>query len=276
MTRRNPAARGVTRVDRSDAVKHPHVMLARMAPDAWHDQDLLAFDLETTGVDPFADVPVSYALVAVRGGSVTAKEASLVDPGRHIPPGASAVHGITTERARWEGIPLGIGIRRVAEVVLDAAGRGVPVVGMKLDYDLTMLDSCYRRETGRGLEAEGFWGPVLDALVIDRHVDRYRRGKRTLADLCNHYGVPIEHAHDASADAKAAVDVVRAQCARYPELRALTPCELHAEQQAWHHEWSASFAEWRMRTGLGAVADGDAGWPIACRVPESGGRAVAI
>jgi hypothetical protein len=30
---------------------------------------LLAFDLETTGIDPFTDVPVSYALVLKRPGA---------------------------------------------------------------------------------------------------------------------------------------------------------------------------------------------------------------
>jgi DNA polymerase III subunit epsilon len=194
-------------------------MLADMASRTlWHDQDLLAFDLETTGVDRFADVPVSYALVVVRAGAVVDIDASLVDPGRDIPVAASAVHGIVTEQARSDGMRLGLAVRHVADVLIDASLHGVPIVGMKLDYDLTMLDSCVRRETGAGIVDGGFRGPVLDALVIDRHVDRYRRGKRTLADLCLRYEVTIDHAHEASADAKAAVDVVRAMCRTYPEL----------------------------------------------------------
>ncbi len=245
-------------------------MLASMASRGWHDEDLLGFDLETTGVDRFSDVPVSYALVSVHDGAVVASDSALVDPGRHVPEEASAVHGITTERARRDGVPLGIALRRIADRVLDAASRGVPVVGMKLDYDLTLLDSCCRRELGRGLEDEGFCGPVLDALVIDRHVDRYRRGKRTLADLCAHYDVVIERAHDAAADAKAAVDVVRALCAHYPELCAMSPDELHAAQVDWHREWSASFAEWCRRKGLDKIVDDDAQWPIACSVASRG------
>ena len=235
----------------------------------WHDRELLAFDLETTGIDRFEDVPVSYALVTVRDGEVVDEDASLVDPGRAIPPQASAVHGITTERAHQEGMSLGVAVRRIADALLDASKQGVPIVGMKLDYDLTMLDSCYRRETGRGLSDDGFCGPVLDALVIDRHVDRYRRGKRTLRDLCAHYGVVIEHAHDASADAKAAADVVRALCERYPELRTLSPRELHVAQQGWHQEWTVSFAEWRLSKGL-RFEPYDGGWPIASGAQGAG------
>jgi DNA polymerase III subunit epsilon len=252
-------------------------MLAHMAPSAfWYDESLLAFDLETTGVDRFTDVPVSYALVTVRGGAVVERDASLVDPGREIPLEASTVHGITTGQARYAGIPLGIAVRHVAGVVLDASLRGMPIVGMKLDFDLTMLDACYRRETGRGLEEDGFRGPVLDALVIDRHVDRYRRGKRTLTDLCTRYGVAIDHAHDAAADAKAAVGVVRAMCECYPELSSRSPWELHIAQGLWHREWTASFAEWRLRAGLSPIGNGDAHWPIAPaarEVPDVGVQA---
>ena len=242
-----------------------------MATDApWQDQDLLAFDLETTGIDRFHDVPVSYALVTLRAGEVVGEDAAIVDPARAIPDRASAVHGITTERARREGMNLGVAVRRVADALLDASRRKVPVVGMKLDYDLTMLDSCYRRETGRGLSDDGFSGPVLDALVIDRHVDRYRKGKRTLMDLCAHYGVVIEHAHDASADAKAAADVVRALCERYAEVSGSLPDELHAAQQRWHLEWVVSFNEWRRSRGLRSESDDDAGWPIASGTRASG------
>jgi DNA polymerase-3 subunit epsilon len=245
-----------------------------MEPGApWHEQDLLAFDLETTGVDRFADVPVSYALVAVRNRVPVGGEASLVDPGREVPPGAAAVHGITTERARREGVQLGTAVRRVAEALFDASAHGVPLVGMKLDYDLTMLDSCYRRETGRGLVDDGFCGPVLDALVIDRHVDRYRRGKRTLGDLCEHYGVVIEHAHDAVADARAAVDVLLAMCERFPELRERSPWELHVAQISWHRDWVASFAEWRLRKGLGPICEQEGQWPIVSVAQEAGEQA---
>lgn len=249
-------------------------MLDRMAPGTrWHEERLLAFDLETTGVDPFSDVPVSYALVAVQGGVVVGSDAWMIDPGREIPVGASAVHGITTERARREGMTLGFAVHRIVEALIDASGRGVPVVGMKLDFDLTMLDSCYRRETGRGLADDGFGGPVLDALVIDRHVDRYRPGKRTLGDLCAHYGVVIENAHDASADAKAAAGVLCALCESYPELCAFSPAELHAHQVEWHREWTASFAEWQSRKGLSPVRQEDGSWPVACIGPEVGARA---
>ena len=72
---------------------------------------------------------------------------------------------------------------------------------MKLDYDLTILETQARDLFGAGPIERGWRGPVLDAGVIDRHFDPDRKGRRTLTDLCGHYGIEIGHAHDAAADA---------------------------------------------------------------------------
>jgi DNA polymerase-3 subunit epsilon len=229
----------------------------------WSEGELLAFDLETTGVDPHHDVPVSFALVRTWRGRTVSIESSLVDPGRAIPPGASAVHGISTARARHEGVTLPWAVMFVAERLFQASRREVPVVGMKIDFDLTMLDACYRRQTGRRISEDGFCGPVVDALVLDRHFDRFRRGKRTLADLCGVYEVALVHAHDAVEDARAAVSVVAAMCRRYRELDAATPGELHRLRVGWHREWAASCAAWRAEQGLCAGRDLDTRWPFA-------------
>lgn len=223
----------------------------------------MAFDLETTGVDRYKDVPVSFALVTVTAGMVSVTDASIVDPGREIPEGAARVHGITTGRARREGIPLAEAIQRVTEALVAASAKGVPVVGMKLDYDLTMVDACAQRSLGRGLLDAGFCGPVLDALVIDRHLDRFRKGKRTLVDLCTHYGVEIARAHDAEADAVAALRVLIEMTRKFDELADASAGELHESQKTWHREWAESFSKWRVSQGMAALGADDAQWPIA-------------
>ena len=73
---------------------------------AWPTGEVLGLDFETTGIDRFNDVPVSYALVSVVEGVVVRSWSGLIDPGREIPLEATAVHGISTERARAEGMPL--------------------------------------------------------------------------------------------------------------------------------------------------------------------------
>ena len=49
----------------SAAVSHPAAMLGDVRD--WTEGEMLGLDFETTGVDRFTDVPVSYALVPVRG-----------------------------------------------------------------------------------------------------------------------------------------------------------------------------------------------------------------
>lgn len=232
------------------------------AHGCWHDGELLGFDLETTGVDRYRDVPVSFALVTAVGGAVAARETGLVDPGRPIPAAATRVHGITSERARAEGRPLAEAVAFLAGALVDASARGVPVVGMKLDYDLTILDVQCRLVDGRGLEERGFAAPVLDALVLDRHFDRYRRGRRTLADLCAHYDVAIHNAHDAAADAEATVNVLSAMCRRFPELGGEDPAALHRSQVGWHREWATSYDEWRRQRDMPPLDPREYDWPL--------------
>lgn len=229
----------------------------------WHVGELLGFDLETTGVARHGDVPVSFALVAFADGRITRRLGGLVDPGREIPAEAVAVHGITTEQARAEGMPLSRALETVRDALLDAAARGVPVVGMNLSYDLSMLDHQLRLADGPGLSEAGWDGPVLDVLVLDRHLDRYRPGKRRLPDLCAHYQVAVDRSHDAGADAEASTLVLLALCDRYPAVPATTLTELTRLQAGWHREWATGYSAWRKGRGLAELSPEEGDWPLA-------------
>jgi DNA polymerase III subunit epsilon len=242
--------------------------VATQSGPSWTEGELLCFDLETTGVDRFGDVPVSLALLRLRRGAVLERTVGLVDPGRPIPEGATAVHGITDEEVRLHGMTLASAIELVAEALVGASQRGVPVVGVKLDYDLTMIDVLCRGIDGRGLEDRGWSGPVLDALVLDRHVDQYRKGRRTLTDLCQLYGIRIGQAHAADSDAAAAGGVLLAMASRYEELSRATPNELHIAQMEYHREWVTSYDQWRRTRGLDPLDPTESSWPLA-RLPQS-------
>ena len=229
----------------------------------WTEGEVLGLDFETTGVDRFTDVPVSYALVSVVEGVAVRSWSGLIDPGREIPSDATAVHGITTERARAEGMPLDEAIALVTDAVVTAGRRGVPLVGMKLDYDLTILDVQGCKTCGRGLAARGWCGPVLDAGVLDRHFDSERQGRRTLSDLCEHYGVQLDGAHDAWADAVASIRVLFALADRYSALRGADVTELHEAQIEWHRQWTEDCEAWRLGQGMPATDPREYVWPVA-------------
>ena len=119
----------------------------------WAAGEVLGLDFETTGIDRFNDVPVSYALVSVVEGVVVRSWSGLIDPGREIPSDSTAVHGISSERARAEGMPLTEAMALVADAVVSASARGVPLAGMRLDYDLTILETQARQLSGQGIIA---------------------------------------------------------------------------------------------------------------------------
>jgi DNA polymerase-3 subunit epsilon len=229
---------------------------------AWPAGEVLGLDLETTGIDRFNDVPVSYALVSVVEGVVLRSWSGLIDPGRPIPPEATEVHGISTERARAQGMPLHEATALVCDALVAASERGVPLAGMKLDYDLTILDRAGDL-CGQGLVERGWRGPVLDAGVIDRHFDPEREGRRTLVDLCAHYGIELGKAHDAWADATASIEVLFALASRYDALRECDLDQLHNDQMDWHRAWTESYDSWRVSEGLMPIDPRDYVWPVA-------------
>ena len=97
------------------------------AADSWFDR-LGVFDLETTGIDTDTSRIVS-AYVGVVDAEGQPKGVSwLADPGIEIPVQASAVHGITTERARAEGRDAAEVVAEIVAVLRALLDQGVPIV----------------------------------------------------------------------------------------------------------------------------------------------------
>ncbi|MEW2588446.1 3'-5' exonuclease [Streptomyces virginiae] len=235
----------------------------------WHGRVLIGFDLETTGTEPGESRIVTAAVVEVRGGAVHGRRGWLADPGIPIPEGASAIHGISTERAVAEGRPVREVADEVAEALVAHWRTGAVVVAYNAAFDLTLLSAELARH-GLPSLADRLGGeetgPVVDPLTIDRAVDRFRRGKRTLEAVCGVYGVTLEGAHDAGADALAAVHVARAIAERHPQVAELTPADLHARQGTWHARWARDFQSYLRRQGTpDAVID--TAWPLRTPVP---------
>ncbi len=134
---------------------------------------------------------------------------------------------------------------------------------MNAPFDLTLLDRELRRHRASSLARWFERTPllVLDPRVLDKHLDRYRKGRRTLADLCAHYEVELEEAHDAAADAAAALEVTRAVGRRFASrLERLSPSELHTLQAVWHAAQARGLQAWFQRTGTEEVVD--PAWPL--------------
>lgn len=231
----------------------------------WADGPLVGFDLETTGTDPLTAHIVTAAVVHhLLDGTIDDASATwLVDPGIPIPEAASAVHGITTDHARTHGRPSESAIPQIAEALQSAWTLGLPIVIFNAAYDLTLLNAALIRIGEPSLGERAGWDSalIIDPLVIDRAVDRYRRGKRTLADMTLHYGVVATDAHSADGDAIATCLLARAMAVRHPQVAVADAVVLRGQQQVWAAEWATRFQAYiRSRGRADAVIDGT--WPL--------------
>ncbi len=225
------------------------------AMHTWTAGPFLGFDTETTGVDPLHDRIVTAALVT-RDARGTRQRTWLIDPGIDIPEPASAIHGVTTDRARAEGAAPRDALEEIAAELARAIDDGVPVVAYNACFDLTLLEHELARwqlptlaeRLGRAP------APVLDPLVIDRALDRDRVGTRKLGDLCGHYRVEVlESLHTAEVDVLATLQLLDCLLSAFPELRTRSLPELHEWQRACHLDWATAVNARRAEEGLPGV-----------------------
>ncbi len=232
---------------------------------SWHLGRMCGFDLETTGVDVETDRIVTASMVQC-GGDLPVQPATwLADPGVEIPEAAAKVHGITTEKARAEGQPVVEVVEQVTAGLAQVARDGIPIVAMNAAFDLTMLDREARRHGVQPLtDIVGESLRVVDPRVLDKRVDPYRRGGRKLEDLCRTYGVRLDGAHSADADAIAACRVAWRIAQQYPEVGGALLDELHDLQAGWARAQAESLAAYFRRTaGKESWADGvRTEWPL--------------
>jgi DNA polymerase III subunit epsilon len=224
----------------------------------------IGFDLETTGINSFLDVPVSYGFVErmpILGSMESLMESGYVNPGVPIPSEASAIHGITDQMV-LNAPPLADVVELMAERLAAHWANGDAIVGMNVAYDLTMVDSLCRRLGLATLSDRGEIGAVIDVLVLDRHFDKWRKGGRKLTDLCHHYEVTLGNAHSAAHDAEASLVVFEMLRERYPAFDAIPVAQLNLTVRTWYQEWLSSFSLYLEKKGEEPIRPGRYEWPI--------------
>ncbi|MFJ8635522.1 3'-5' exonuclease [Streptomyces sp. NPDC093568] len=237
----------------------------------WYEGPLAAFDTETTGVDVETDRIVSAAVVVQDAPGTRPRVTQwLVNPGVPVPEAATAVHGLTEDHLQRNGRWPAPVMQEIVEELSGQAAVGRPIVVMNAPFDLTLLDRELRRHRASSLDRWFETSPmlVLDPRVLDKHLDRYRKGRRTLTDLCAHYGVTLDGAHDAAADALASLEVVRAVGRRFAaRLERLSPAELHPLQAVWHAAQARGLQAWFARSGNDEAVD--PAWPLRPDLPAA-------
>jgi DNA polymerase-3 subunit epsilon len=213
---------------------------------SWSDKTIAAFDLETTGLSPYADEIVQIAFIYQDGAGAILPESwtTIVNPERVIPSNVSAIHGITTERAIKDGVSLAGAIDELFQRLHDIATRDIPLTIYNAPFDLGFMQARAERRSTNLPSLN-----IIDPLVCDRHLDKYRRGARNLESVSRHYGLSPENLHDANVDAQLTASLARVMSEKYPEMRDSSFTELHEKQIAWHNDWAESYAKFMQSKG---------------------------
>lgn len=161
---------------------------------------MAVFDLETTGLSPTRDRILQMAVVLLDAdGSITGQWSTYVRPARVLTAdlGPTHIHGISRRR-----LVLAPGEARALSTFAKlTAGR--VVVAHNARFDLGFIRAATARHA-----VDLRWNGVLCTLDLSRRLDPERRLLHKLADVCERYGVVIEHAHDALGDATATAAVL--------------------------------------------------------------------
>ena len=170
------------------------------------DRPLVVFDIESTGTTPRKDRIIELAAVKLMPDGTEISKCWLMNPGVKIPPETTKIHGITDE------------------IVKDC-----PTFADKADEIFAFFEGCDLS----GFNADRFDIPCLEeefarvgknfAPSSRRHVDvqriYHRMEPRDLSAAVRFYlGRDHTGAHGAEADARATLEVLKAQMKKYPGL----------------------------------------------------------
>jgi DNA polymerase III epsilon subunit family exonuclease len=156
-------------------------------------KELVVVDVETTGTDPKMADLVEIAAVKVKGGKITDRWATLVNPGRPII--GHQMHGITDADVKKAPSPADAA-RQAVKFIGDS-----PVVGHSVGFDLGFIEAAL----GDGTRFEP--GRYFDTLTIAREgypdLENYK-----LPTLSAFFGIELAQSHRAGPDAEATANLL--------------------------------------------------------------------
>jgi DNA polymerase III subunit epsilon len=166
---------------------------------------ILAFDLETTGLDTGKDRIIEFCFISLDESlEITGRYQSLVNPGCPIPPESTEIHGITDADVS-DAAPFSTHAQRIQGLVNKSI-----LVAHNGSFDMAVLNAELIRAKFQGISPSH---PLIDTLLIERYVNSHK-----LESAYERYhGEPFQGAHRAEADTIATVAVLRGQRRTFPQ-----------------------------------------------------------
>ena len=168
---------------------------------------IIFFDLETTGTNILTDriVEISYIKILPSGAEI--ERTIRVNPERHIPAEATAIHHITDDDVKNEPT-----FKQVAQEIANVF-TGADIAGFNSNrFDNPVLAEEFIRA---GVSIDLARHKFIDVQTIFHKMEQ-----RTLIAAYKFYcGKDLEEAHSANADTRATYEVLKAQLDHYPSLK---------------------------------------------------------
>jgi len=166
--------------------------------------EMVVFDIETTGLDNRSCGITEIGAVLVRDGEVLDRFDTFVDPGMPIPPAISELTGITDEMVKGAPTP-GEALKRF----LDFAGDRV-LIAHNANFDTGFLRVVSQKEK------IPFPNTYLDTVALSRYVNPELK-KHKLDAIAEHYKLGDFNHHRAADDAEMLARVFFVMCDRLRE-----------------------------------------------------------
>ncbi|HNO68892.1 MAG TPA: 3'-5' exonuclease [Pseudomonadota bacterium] len=168
----------------------------------------VVIDTETTGVSVQTDRVVELGAIFCLRGSVVDSRKMRLNPQMKIPAEASAVHGICDEHVAGKPTFAQIADRFVDYITGRARQDVTPwLCGYNaVEFDGPLLNAELLRA---GIDVQIDVSQIVDPITFVRWHLRHLRS-RSLKSACEHFGVPLENAHSALADAQATLRLLHA------------------------------------------------------------------
>lgn len=175
-------------------------------------QDIVCFDIETTGLDKRTEAITEIGAVVLRGGEVVEQFSTFADPGRPLTREITQLTGITDEMLK--GAP---SQEEAVNAFLDFVGDR-PLAAHNAEFDMGFIGEACRR-MGRPFE-----NTSLDSLILAQNL-LPDLGKYKLDIVANHLNLPAFNHHRAYDDAATVGYML------VPFLRMLSDIGVHTLQQ---------------------------------------------
>ncbi|MGC8765311.1 MAG: single-stranded-DNA-specific exonuclease RecJ [Brevinematia bacterium] len=125
----------------------------------YHNEEIVFFDLETTGLNPVKDEIIEIGAVKVKNGVVIDSFEALVKPSKPVSPEIESITGISNQLLEKEGKPIEIVIGEFIKFI----GDKKLVAHNLLEFDLKFLEICLKRISLPPLK-----NPLEDTLKMSR------------------------------------------------------------------------------------------------------------